>query len=118
MAAILGRLRELALQRPVLLVLEDAHWVDPSTLELLGLLAAALPRLPVLLVVTSRVADTGQAWLPEIGLSREAWDVHVDQSELAKLGRRSLDALRNFRPGGPGGAGGPAPADLLTTRRP
>ncbi|NML16736.1 ATP-binding protein [Azohydromonas caseinilytica] len=63
MAAILGRLRELALQRPVLLVLEDAHWVDPSTLELLGLLAAALPRLPVLLVVTSRVADTGQAWL-------------------------------------------------------
>ena len=47
-----------------------------------------------------------------------AWDVHVDQSELAKLGRRSLDALRNFRPGGPGGAGGPAPADLLTTRRP
>jgi len=63
MAAILGRLRELALQRPVLLVLEDAHWVDPSTLDLLGLLGAELPRLPVLLVVTSRVADTGQPWL-------------------------------------------------------
>jgi len=63
MAAILGRLRELALQRPVLLVLEDAHWIDPSTLDLLGLLAAQLPSLPVLLVVTSRVADTRQAWL-------------------------------------------------------
>ena len=63
MVAILSRLRELALQRPVLLVLEDAHWVDPSTLALLGLVAAALPTLPVLLVVTSRVADTGQAWL-------------------------------------------------------
>ena len=63
MAAILGRLRELALQRPVLMVLEDAHWVDPSTLALLGLVAAALPTLPVLLVVTSRVADTSQAWL-------------------------------------------------------
>jgi class 3 adenylate cyclase len=63
MVAILGRLRELALQRPVLLVLEDAHWVDPSTLDLLGLAAAALPKLPVLLVVTSRVADTRQAWL-------------------------------------------------------
>ena len=42
MAAILGRLRELALQRPVLLVLEDAHWVDPSTLDLLGLLVAGV----------------------------------------------------------------------------
>jgi class 3 adenylate cyclase len=63
MVAILGRLREVALQRPVLLVLEDAHWVDPSTQALLGLVAAALPTLPVLLVVTSRVADTRQAWL-------------------------------------------------------
>jgi class 3 adenylate cyclase len=63
MTAILGRLREVALQRPVLLVLEDAHWVDPSTLDLLGLLAAQLPSLPVLLVVTSRIADPGQAWL-------------------------------------------------------
>ncbi len=63
MVAILGRLRELALQRPVLLVLEDAHWVDPSTLALLGLVAAALPTLPLLLVVTSRVADTSQPWL-------------------------------------------------------
>ena len=63
MVAILGRLRELALQRPVLLVLEDAHWVDPSTLALLGLVAAALPTLPLLLVVTSRVADTRQPWL-------------------------------------------------------
>jgi class 3 adenylate cyclase len=63
MAAILGRLREVASQRPVLLVLEDAHWVDPSTLALLGFVAAALPTLPVLLVVTSRVVDTSQAWL-------------------------------------------------------
>jgi len=62
MVAILGRLRELALQRPVLLVLEDAHWIDPSTLALLDLVAQTLPTLPLLLVVTSRVADTTQAW--------------------------------------------------------
>ena len=63
MVAILGRLRELALQRPVLLVLEDAHWIDPSTLAVLSLVVEALPTLPLLLVVTSRVADTSQAWL-------------------------------------------------------
>ena len=62
MVAILGRLRELALQRPVLLVLEDAHWIDPSTRALLGLVVEALPTLPLLLVVTSRGADTNQAW--------------------------------------------------------
>ena len=33
-------LRGLAVQQPVLLIMEDLHWVDPSTLELLGLLVA------------------------------------------------------------------------------
>lgn len=63
MAAILGRLRELADQRPVLLVLEDAHWIDPTTLELLDRLAEAIAVLPVLLVVTTRVVDADAAWL-------------------------------------------------------
>jgi class 3 adenylate cyclase/tetratricopeptide (TPR) repeat protein len=54
-AAMLGRLHELAASRPLLLLLEDAHWSDPTTLELLELLAREVARMPVLLVVTSRV---------------------------------------------------------------
>ena len=33
--ALLGQLAGLAEQRPVLLIFEDAHWIDPTTLELL-----------------------------------------------------------------------------------
>lgn len=57
MAAVLHRLKELASQHPVLLMLEDAHWVDPSTLDLIDLLCESLPALPVLLVVTTRSAS-------------------------------------------------------------
>ena len=48
---VLTVLRWLAVLQPVLLIVEDLHWVDPSTLELLGLLMAqaATARLYVLL---------------------------------------------------------------------
>jgi predicted ATPase len=39
---------------PVLLIVEDAHWCDPTSRELLGLIAAEIADLPMLLVVTSR----------------------------------------------------------------
>ena len=36
LAALVEQLLGLARRRPVLMVLEDAHWVDPTTLELVG----------------------------------------------------------------------------------
>ena len=39
-------LLELAAQQPVLLIVEDLHWVDPSTLELLSLLVDQVPTAP------------------------------------------------------------------------
>jgi predicted ATPase/class 3 adenylate cyclase len=44
----------LAAQRPVLVVLEDAHWSDPTTVELFGLMIERVQRLPVLVVITFR----------------------------------------------------------------
>ena len=38
----------------MLIVLEDAHWLDPTTLEFFGLVVERIQRLPVLLVVTFR----------------------------------------------------------------
>jgi len=39
---------------PLLLVVEDLHWADPSTIELLTELTEALPAAPALVVVTTR----------------------------------------------------------------
>lgn len=53
-AALLAQLEGLAMQNPILMVLEDAHWLDPTTLEFFGLVVERIRRLPVLLVVTFR----------------------------------------------------------------
>ncbi len=52
--AIVTVIEAMASRSPVLLVVEDLHWVDPSTLELLNLLVGRLPSSRVLLVGTSR----------------------------------------------------------------
>lgn len=41
-------------RHPVLIVVEDAHWIDPTTQELLDGMVARLPRLPAMLVLTHR----------------------------------------------------------------
>jgi class 3 adenylate cyclase/tetratricopeptide (TPR) repeat protein len=44
----------LARERPVLLFVEDAHWIDPSSLELLDSMIGTLSALPVLVIVSFR----------------------------------------------------------------
>ena len=50
----LDRLHALATQQPLLLVVEDLHWADPSTLEFLTLLATQARPVPLLAVFTAR----------------------------------------------------------------
>ena len=47
---------------PVLLLVEDLHWADPSTLDLLREMVARLSGLPVLMVCTTR-PDFSPPWL-------------------------------------------------------
>ena len=47
-------LRRWLRRRPVLILFEDVHWIDPTSLELLDRLVPDLWSLPVLLVVSSR----------------------------------------------------------------
>jgi class 3 adenylate cyclase/tetratricopeptide (TPR) repeat protein/type II secretory pathway predicted ATPase ExeA len=51
--ALVGALAE---QQPVLLIVEDLHWVDPSTLELLTLLIDQVPTARIFTVLTCRPA--------------------------------------------------------------
>jgi DNA-binding CsgD family transcriptional regulator/tetratricopeptide (TPR) repeat protein len=51
---VLGVLERLAERTPVLVVIEDLHWADASTIDLLGYLVRRLRAVPVLLVGTVR----------------------------------------------------------------
>jgi hypothetical protein len=52
--ALVDQLAGLAAQEPVLALYEDVHWIDPSTLELLGLVIERTQRLPLLVLITFR----------------------------------------------------------------
>lgn len=52
--ALLAHIEALSAARPVLLVVEDVHWSDPTTLELIDMIVERAPALPLLLIVTFR----------------------------------------------------------------
>jgi tetratricopeptide (TPR) repeat protein len=53
-SAFLARFERLAAPGPVLVVLEDVHWLDPTSRELFDQMVERFQRLPVLLVATFR----------------------------------------------------------------
>src|SRR5712671_3382472 len=81
--ALLNQLEAEARHRPVLMVFEDAHWIDPTSRELLDLSVDRVRRLPVLLVITFR---------PEF---QPSWGgrSHVMNMALNRLGERDGEAL-------------------------
>ena len=81
--ALLYQLEAGARRRPVLMVFEDAHWIDPTSRELLDLILDRVSRMRVLLIVTFR---------PEF---QHAWggEPHVTMLALNRLDRRDGAAL-------------------------
>jgi class 3 adenylate cyclase/predicted ATPase len=83
MQALGDELMALAKRQPVLLVLEDAHWLDPSTLELLQLHLDRCAETRLLIVITSRPDHQ-----PEL-----AAHPHVTRLTLNRLGRAGVAAI-------------------------
>jgi class 3 adenylate cyclase/predicted ATPase len=54
LAALVTYVESVATSRPLLLLIEDVHWADPSSLELIDLIVEAAPRLQLLVIVTLR----------------------------------------------------------------
>jgi len=54
LAALVEHLAGVASRQPILMVVEDAHWIDPTSLEWLGQVIEWARAAPVLLVITSR----------------------------------------------------------------
>ena len=53
-STLLDWVRGAARSRPLVIVFEDTHWADASSVELLGYLAGAIASLPVLMLATTR----------------------------------------------------------------
>jgi hypothetical protein len=72
--ALICQLEGLARQLPILMVFEDAHWIDPTSRELLDLTVERVHGLPVLLIVTFRPEFqppwTGQPQVTMLALNR------------------------------------------------
>ncbi len=54
LAALVLQIEAISRQNPLLMVFEDAHWTDPTSLELFGRIVDKVPTLRVLLIVTFR----------------------------------------------------------------
>jgi predicted ATPase len=77
------QLAELAGRQPVLMIFEDAHWIDPTSLEAIGRTVDRIKTLPVLLVVTFR-PEFNAPWVRQS---------HVTSLTLNRLGEREAAAI-------------------------
>ena len=81
--ALIAQIEALTRSNPVLIVSEDAHWADPTSLELFGRAVDRIASLPVLLIVTFR-PEFEPPWIGR---------PHVTALTINRLARRDVDAL-------------------------
>ena len=83
MAALIAQTEALTRQSPVLMIFEDAHWTDPTTLELFGRVVDRIRTLRALLVVTFR----SEFQAPWVGRP------YVTALTINRLGERDIEAV-------------------------
>jgi len=83
LAAGLGLIERLARRQPVLLLFEDAHWADATSVELMGSLCERVRGLPVLAIITFR-PEFEPPW-PKLP--------HVAALALDRLGEEEVGAV-------------------------
>lgn len=81
--ALLAQLDGLAARQPVLIIFEDVHWIDPTSLELLAAIVEHVPQLRALLLITAR---------PQFMPPWPSYP-HLTTIALTRLGRRDGAAL-------------------------
>ena len=88
-AALVDLLTRLAGNAPVLLLLEDAHWIDPTTMELWTRLVDSITTIRLLALVTARSEFTSP-WTQR---------AHVSSIELARLTSvQAIELVTAFAP--------------------
>jgi class 3 adenylate cyclase len=83
LSALLSHLRHLTHRQPVLMMVEDLHWIDPTSLELLSLVVDQMVGQRLLLIATTR-PEFAPPW---------ASLRHISTIALGRLGRTEGEAL-------------------------
>lgn len=81
--ALFNQVARASRSQPVLWVLEDAHWADPTSREVVAICIERMARLPILAVITARTELAA-----ELGAGP-----HVSRIRLARLGREHVQAM-------------------------
>jgi class 3 adenylate cyclase/predicted ATPase len=81
--ALTAQMQALSRKNPALMILEDVHWTDPTSLEAFGRAVDRLRTLPVLLIVTFR-PEFAPPWIGR---------PHVTALTLNRLGEREIAAM-------------------------
>ena len=81
--ALTAQLEALSRSNPVLMIFEDVHWIDPTSLEALGRTVDRIRTLGVLLIVTYR-PEFEPPWIGR---------PHVTALTLNRLGEREIAAM-------------------------
>jgi predicted ATPase len=81
--ALISQLEALTHRNPVLMIFEDAHWIDPTSLEVLGRTVDRITTLQVLLVVTFR-PEFDPPWLGQ---------PHVTALTINRLAQPEVSAM-------------------------
>ncbi|WP_437678781.1 TOMM system kinase/cyclase fusion protein [Sorangium sp. So ce131] len=92
--AVLSLLFEMAEKKPIALFIEDLHWADPSTLELLGQLVGEVGSARVLAIFTAR-PELPPSWSPTAALQIQLERLgppEVEQMAMTITGGRALPA--------------------------
>ena len=83
LAALVSQVEALARQKPVLMIFEDAHWTDPTSLEAFGRTVDRIRGLRALLIVTFR-PEFEPPWIGR---------PHVTALTINRLAQREIDAM-------------------------
>jgi class 3 adenylate cyclase/predicted ATPase len=81
--ALNAQVETFARKDPVLMILEDAHWADPTSLEAFGRVVGRIATVPILLLITFR-PEFASPWVGQ---------PHVTALTLNRLARREVDAM-------------------------
>jgi DNA-binding CsgD family transcriptional regulator len=102
--AVLGLLSEVAAERPLICLVDDAQWLDQASVQVLAFVARRLVAESVSLVFGSRVAGAGLAGLPELvigGLREEDARALLDAVLTGPLDERVRDQIVGETRGNP-----------------